>query len=554
MTLSSHCRCAVLLSGILLLVACGSSEPSGESTVAPPPAKADVRPNILLIVADDLGYSDVGAFGGEIPTPRLDELAHSGLMLTQFYANVTCSPTRAMLMSGMDNHLAGLGVMGPPANEEQRGKPGYEGHLNFRVASLADLMRDAGYHTYMTGKWHLGRTKETGPHARGFEQAFASLDGAAHLGGLSWNGPGKAQYFDGDELVTVDDDFYTTRFYTERMIDYIERGRGDGKPFFAWLAYTAPHWPLQAPKESIAKFKGQYDDGYEALYQRRLERTKELGLIARDYTPVPPVAGQPKWEDLSEEERRSEARKMEIYAAMVSDLDTYVGKVIDYLKSTGQYDNTVIVFLSDNGAEGLRRDAMEPLKSWVEKCCDNSYENLGAGNSYVMYGPNWARAGAVPFRRSKGTAFDGGFHVPAFVHYPQAVAKGARSAALGTVMDLLPTFLDIAGTTHPGTSYRGQPVLPAQGKSLWPLFTGRVEKVHQDDEAIGWELYGQRTIRQGDWKIVWDAAERDEAHWQLFNLARDPSEQTDLSQQEPERLQAMIALWDTYHRDNGLVP
>lgn len=518
-------------------------------------ARRDTRPNILLIVADDLGYSDLGVHGGEIPTPNLDGLARSGMMLTQFYANVTCSPTRAMLMSGMDNHRAGLGVMGPPAKDSaQYGKPGYEGHLNFRVASLPELLRDAGYHTYMTGKWHLGRSKETSPRGRGFEQVFASLDGAAHLGGLSWNGPGKASYFDGDELVNVGDDFYTTRDYTTKMIDFIERDRKDGKPFFAWLAYTAPHWPLQAPKDSIAKFKGKYDAGWEALYQSRFARAKELGLISRDYVPVPPVAGQPRWEELSAEERRIEARKMEVYAAMVADLDSYIGQMVDYLKRSGQYDNTVIVFMSDNGAEYQRRDAMDPLKKWVETCCDNSLDNLGAGNSYVMYGPNWARAGSVAFNRSKGTTYEGGFRVPAFVHYPKAVAGNTRNDALGTVMDLLPTFLEIAGTRHPGKNFQGREVLPPTGKSLWPLVTGKAPQVHAADEAIGWELYGHRTIRQGDWKIVWDATERDQAKWRLFNLARDPSEQNDLSDREPERLAAMVRLWDNYHRDNGLVP
>ena len=538
----------------LFAVLCTASVLPGAAT-AQEPARRDPRPNILLIVADDLGYSDLGVFGGEIPTPNLDGLARSGMVLRQFYANVTCSPTRAMLMSGMDNHRAGLGLMGPPAKDSpQYGKPGYEGHLNDRVASLPELLRDAGYHTYMTGKWHLGRTKETGPHARGFEQVFASIDGASHLGGLSWNGPGKASYFDGDALVNVGDDFYTTRDYTKKMIDFIEHDRKDGKPFFAWLAYTAPHWPLQAPKDSIAKFKGKYDAGWEAPYQSRFARAKELGLISRDYPPLPLERGQPRWDELSADDQRIESRKMEIYAAMVSDLDGYIGQTIEYLKQTGQYDNTVIVFLSDNGAEGMRRDLMNPIKSWVEKCCDNSLDNLGAGNSYIMYGPNWARAGSVANYRWKSFTYEGGFHVPAFVHYPKAVAGGTSSDAIGTAMDILPTFLEIAGARHPGASFHGREVLPPTGKSLWPLVTDKVNTVHAADEAFGWELYGHRTIRQGDWKIVWDATERDKAKWHLFDLARDPSEQNDLSDREPERLAVMVKLWDNYHRDNGLVP
>ncbi len=416
--------------------------PGPESaTIAAPSLKAK-RPNILLIVADDLGYADLSLYGSEIATPNIDALARQGMLLTNFYSNMACSPTRASLMSGTDNHQAGLGVMARPTNPAQIGQPGYEGFLNFRVASLASLLSDAGYHTYMTGKWHLGDTVETGPRARGFDQSFVSIDGASHLGGLSWDGPGLAPYRDGEEMVTVGDDFYSTRFYTERMTDYIESGRGDGKPFFAYLAYTAPHWPLQAPRASIEKFAGQYDDGYEALYQRRFEKMKALGFVPEDAPGLPPIDGQPAWEELSAEQQRAEARKMEIYAAMVSDLDAYIGQLIDYLKEIGEYDNTFIFFMSDNGPEDLRRDLAQPLADWVAECCDNSYENLGNGDSYIMYGPNWARASSVAFYRAKGTGFEGGIHVPAFVHYANAIAGGERNNQFSTVMDVLPTFLE----------------------------------------------------------------------------------------------------------------
>src|SRR6478736_4298606 len=417
---------ALLLAGAVLS-ACmqpgGTSAGSSAQTVA-----ATSRPNVLYILADDLGYADLGVFGSEIPTPNLDELAKSGMLLTNFYASMTCSPTRAMVMSGMDHHLAGLGVMGAPTRADQKGKPGYEGYLNFRIASLADLMADAGYNTYMVGKWHLGDDVATGPHARGFRRVFASFDGAAHLGGWDWRGPQPAKYWDNDKVVNVGDDWYTTRDYTKKMLDYIEQDRAEGKPFFAYMAYTAPHWPLQAPKASIARFKGRYDAGYEALYAARFAKQKQI-----------------------------DARRMEIYAAMVSDLDTYVGEVIAYLKKTGQYDNTFIMFSSDNGAEPGRRDLQSPIKDHIGKEYDHSLENLGSATSYVMYGPNWASASAAPFFRHKFTAFEGGVHVPAFVHYPHKVAGGTRSDAFGSVMDLLPTFLAVAGAQHPGASYRGKP-------------------------------------------------------------------------------------------------
>src|SRR5690606_15915833 len=282
-------------------------------TPAPPP-------NILFILADDMGYSDIGAFGSEIPTPNLDALASRGMLLTDFFAGMSCAPTRAMLMSGMDNHQAGMGVQGAPRREEQKGQPGYEGHLNFRVAAMPELLTDAGYNTYMVGKWHLGATAETGPAARGFRRVFASLDGAAHLGSWGWRGPQDARFFDGDQIVGVGADWYSTRDYTRKVIEFIDQDRAEDKPFFAWLAYTAPHWPLQAAKESVAKFQGRYDAGYEALYAERFARQKELGLVPRDAKPIDDARFNPRWNDLPEEEKRVNARRMEIYAAMVSDL------------------------------------------------------------------------------------------------------------------------------------------------------------------------------------------------------------------------------------------
>lgn len=521
--------------------------PDGRATVAR-------RPNILLIVADDLGYSDLSAFGSEIPTPNLDKLAAAGMVLTDFYTGMTCAPTRAMLMSGMDHHLAGMGVQGAPTRADQRGAPGYEGYLNFRVASLAELMTDAGYDTYMTGKWHLGEEVEQGPRARGFKRSFVSLDGAAHLGGWDWRGPQPANYRDGDEIVHVGDDFYTTRFYTQRMLEYIEQDRADGKPFFAYLAYTAPHWPLQAPAESIARFKGRYDAGYEALYASRFARMRALGLVPADAQPIDDARFRPRWSELSAEEKRFEARRMEIYAAMVSDLDRYVGEVVAYLERTGELDDTFVMFMSDNGAEAGRRDLVPPIRDHVGKEYDHSLENLGAANSYVMYGANWASVSATPWHRHKATAFEGGVHVPAFVRYPALVPAGTRSAAVGTVMDLLPTFLALAGTEHPGTSFRGREVLPVQGVSLLPLLRGATVRAHAADTVFGWELLGQRAVRQGDWKLVWDrSAPEAERRWRLFDLRTDPFEQRDLSATNPAELARMQSLWDRYDATNGVI-
>jgi arylsulfatase len=536
----------------LALGACSREAPPAPSET--PAAVPVPRPNILFILADDLGYSDLSAFGSEIPTPNLDALAASGMVLTDFYAAMSCAPTRAMLMSGMDHHLAGMGVQGAPQREDQKGQPGYEGYLNFRVASLAELMTDAGYNTYMTGKWHLGYETEQGPRARGFKRSFVSLDGAAHVGGWDWRGPQPARYRDGDEILNVGDDFYTTRFYTERMLEYIEQDRAEGKPFFAYLAYTAPHWPLQAPDEAIARFAGMYDAGYEALYASRFARQKELGLVAADAEPIEAARFSPRWSEVSGEERRAESRRMEVYAAMVSELDRYVGDVVAYLERTGQLDNTFIMFMSDNGAEPGRGDLRPAILDHVGKEYDHSVENLGRATSYVMYGANWASVSASPFYRHKGTAFQGGVKVPAFVRFPALVAPGTRSDATGTVRDLLPTFLALAGSEPPQGTFRGQPVLPVQGKSLLPLLRGEAEAVHAPDEVFAFEQSGNRSVRQGDWKIVWDRAQPEaERRWQLFNLATDPSEQHDLSAAAPERVAQLVAAWDRYDEENGVI-
>ena len=536
---------------VLALTSCARRDESGEA------AAAAKRPNIVYILADDLGYSDIGAFGGEIPTPNLDALASGGMLLTNFYAHMSCSPTRAMIMSGMDNHLSGIGVQ-PRRIENMRkdqiGQPGYEGYLNFRVAALPELLTDAGYNTYMIGKWHMGDEVPQGPHARGFKHVFSSFDGAAHLGGWDWRGPQPSRYWDDDNIVNVGDDWYTTRDYTKKMIGFIEQDRADGKPFFAWMAYTAPHWPLQAPKESIAKFKGLYDDGYEATYARRFARQKELGLVAKDAEPIDNARFSPRWADLSAADRAAASRRMEVYAAMVSDLDTYVGEFIAYLKQIGEYDNTFIIFSSDNGAEQGQRETTDPnIRPFIGKEYDNSVENMGSSTSYLSYGPNWAYVSASPFYRHKATAYEGGIHVPAFVNFPKFVKPGTRSNEMGHVRDLLPTFLELAGGQLPGATYKGRDVLPVQGVSLLPVFRGE-HGVHSADEVFGWEHIGPRSIRQGDWKLVWDQASKPEdSRWYLFNIANDPSEQHDLSAAEPERVKQMQVLWEQFDEQNGVI-
>ena len=547
-----------------VLFACSPDRGSEQGAERNGMVRQNERPNVLLIVADDLGYSDLGVFGGEINTPNLDALGRGGILLTQFYSAPTCSPTRSMLLSGTDHHLAGLGHMYEEMRANQVGYPGYEGYLNFRVASLAEIMRDAGYHTYMTGKWHLGLTGETSPHARGFERSFdLAQGGAGHLGDMPLIGAYPSIYREDGKPAEIPDDFYSSRFYAHKLIEYLESNEADGRPFFAYLAFTAPHWPLQAPRESVERYAGRYDAGWDVLQSRRFENMKNLGLIEQDAATFARLASEPAWQDLSIEEKQLEARKMEIFAAMVDDMDRYTGEVIDYLKSSGQFENTLIFFMSDNGAEGAHLNiGWDALDKWSRQCCDNSLENIGNADSYIWYGPNWTWASSGGYRMYKQFTTEGGIRVPAIVHYPQHIQKGAVIDEFVTVKDVMPTILELTGAEHPGSAFDGRDILPLQGVSMLSMLKGEQEIVHNQDYVMGWELFGRRAIRKGDWKIVWEPAgipweprELDVPvdKWRLYNIKEDPGELNDLSSSKPGKLEELVREWEIYARENGVV-
>jgi len=532
-----------------------------DSFAAEPNSNLEDRrpPNILLIVADDLGFNDLGAYGSEISTPNLDSLAREGLQLTNFHAGQTCSISRAMLLSGTDSHLAGLGSMTETmhASRDRRlEKAGYEGFLNSSVASLGEVLQDAGYRTYVTGKWHLGSDGQTDPPARGFDKSWVLLDGGAgHLSDQALIGPpGRARYRENGAPATPPDDFYSSQFYAQKMIEFMRADQDESRPFFAYLAFTAPHWPLQAPGKSVERFRGRYDDGYEALHNERVDRMQTLGLIDSDVEPAALPRKASTWERLSDAERSAESRKMEIYAAMVSDMDIYIGQVMDYLRSTGELDSTVIVFLSDNGPEG---SLFEPtswpiLAQWVAACCDNSIDNMGRASSYLWTGPGWAWVSAAPYRGTKGAAFEGGLRVPAIVSYPDLPAAGRRSDAFLTIMDVMPTLLEAAGLDRPGVQFRDRNVLPMRGRSMLPLLLGKSQTVHEPTESFGWELWGQAAIRNGNWKLV-KSPEIGQPAWQLFDLGADPTEETNVSTEHPEMFKLLESLWREYSREVGLL-
>lgn len=517
--------------------------------------RADDRPNILLVVVDDLGFTDLGSFGGEIDTPNLDALAFTGVRFTNFHAAATCSPTRSMLLTGTDHHIAGLGAMAEGMASNQQGMPGYEGYLNFKVVSAASLLSDAGYQTYMTGKWHLGLKEEHSPAARGFKRSFALLQGGGgHLGDLPLIGPGRAQYREDGKLTKLPDDFYSTRFYVDKLIEYIDDDLDEGAPFFGYLAFSAPHWPLQAPSESIAKYKGKYDEGYDVLYEKRMKRLVELGLIPGGNLGWPRISGEASWTDLSEEQKKREAKKMEIYAAMVDDIDVHMGRLLNYLEKIGARDNTVILFMSDNGPEGHHLDHGWPeLKQWVADCCDNSFKNMGNANSYIWYGPNWARAGSGPYRGFKAFATEGGIRVASFVNYPKQQRQAEISDSFISVMDVMPTALELAQTEYPVGEYRGRSVVPMKGSSLMPYLQKRTDHPHGKDYIMGWELFGKRALRQGSWKLVLQPVPHGDGRWQLYDLNSDPSEQNNFASREPDKLKAMISLWEKYENENNVI-
>ncbi len=501
-------------------------------------------PNILVIVADDLGYSDLGAFGSENQTPNIDQLAQQGKILTNFYAQPTCSPTRSELFSGVDHHLAGVGSMREELAPEQAGQPGYEGVLDSRVAPLPAILADAGYNTYLSGKWHLGGAPDHLPNARGFKQSFALLPGgAAHFQQdekrLFSDAP-PVRYTENDVDVQLPSDFYSSKTYTDKLIQFIDSDISSGKPFFAYAAYTAPHWPIQAPDANLAKVRGRYNAGYDVIAKQRFDRQKALGLVSANAKQPPLPPGIPSWKQLSSADKAQSAKVYEAYAAAIESLDDNVGRLIQHLKDTGQFDNTFIVFLADNGAEGndIAKEGVTALpttgqqyytqfSNWIGTNFDNSLKNIGRKNSYVYLKEAWGQTSALPNRLYKGTTTEGGVHTPAFVYYPKTVQAG-KANQLVTVRDIFSTILDVAGTKHPGILYQGRTVLPVQGTSALPYLTGNDTTVHTTGTAVGFELFGRSALRKDDWKIVRLYAPVGNGNWQLFNLAKDKSEQTDL--------------------------
>lgn len=519
---------------------------------------AAAAPNLLVIIADDLGgYSDLSAFGSEIRTPHLDALARSGLKFNAFYVAPTCSPTRAMLYTGADAHLAGLGTMDELryASPVPPGTPGYEGYLNFDVVTIADVLRGAGYRTYLSGKWHLGYSDDNNPATRGFERSFALLDGAAsHFDqtGIKSDMP-KARYREDGRSVDLPLDFtYSSDFFADKLLAYLDQHDASAAPFFAVLAFTAPHWPLQAPQEDIDAYRGVYDAGWEAIRARRIENMKRLGLIDGDSIDDGHEAGWRRWADLDPATRQREAKLMEIYAAMVTRLDRNVGRVLEHLRNTGLDRSTYVMFLSDNGPEGNDPRAVRGVGGWVDSArFDNRDENLGKLDSFAWLSPEWAHVSSTPYRLLKGFPSEGGMRVPLLVRRPVTGADQAGTVAqVFNVTDLTATLAALGGVERWPEQRDGRAIAPLNGTPIAPILGQPTQA--DTDTVVARELFGRKSLRRGDWKILWIEPPKGAGRWQLYNLASDPAEAHDLAAAEPQRLAELTALWEQYAARNNI--
>jgi arylsulfatase A-like enzyme len=529
------------------------------------------RPNIIVMLSDDVGYSDIGCYGGEIQTPNLDRLAAGGVRFTQFYNTARCCPTRASLLTGLYPHQAGVGHM-----TENRGHDGYRGELNRRSVTIAEVLRGAGYATFMTGKWHitgnahmkLEGPNDSWPHARGFERVYATITGAGN-------------YFDPAFLIR--DSQPLTRFtdreyqpesyyYTDALGDNSVRfirehhERTPDKPFFLYVAFTAGHWPLHAREEDIAKYRGKYDAGYEPIRNARIERMKKMGLIDPKWQ-IPAPKGD--WASVSN--KAWEARCMEVYAAQLDRMDQNVGKVVAELQRIGAFDNTLILYMQDNGgcAENIGRNSpAKPLTRGEPE--SESFIFLshrtphlrdgrpyrvgpeampGPTDTYISYGEAWANVSDTPFREYKHWTHEGGISTPLVVHWPRGIDRSRRGKLEGQpshLIDVMATCVDLAGGKYP-TNFNGNEIKPLEGTSLTPAFRG---KSLARKQPIFWEHEGNRAVRDGDWKLV----AKENKPWELYNIRRDRTEQNDLASSEPSRADKMAAQWDAYAGRANVLP
>jgi len=493
------------------------------------PTAGSDQPNIVLIMADDMGFSDIGCYGGEIETPNLDRLARDGLRFTQFYNTARCCPTRAALMTGLYSHQAGIGHM-----VGNHGHPSYQGYLNQQCVTIAEVLKGAGYQTLMTGKWHVGSRPGHWPRDRGFDRFYGSNTSTGSYFGIHDDQYDRRLILD-DEEVEPPAEWYATDAYTDYAIDFLKDAAQADRPFFLYTAYTAPHWPLHALPEDIAKYRGKYRQGWDVLRNRRRERMVELGIVERRWA-LSPRGGKP-WESLAADKRDEMDLRMAVYAAMVDRMDRNIGRLVETLKDLDAFDNTLILFLSDNGGSaegglwGFSREG----------------DPIGSPQSYASYGQCWANVSDTPFRRYKSWTHEGGIATPLIAHWPGVIKRqGKLVHEPGHVIDIMATCCDVSGAAYPRT-HNGHAIIPLEGRSLLPLLKGNARKSH---DAIFWEHQGNRAVRQGKWKLV--AAHREP--WELYDLEADRTELHNLATQYPEKVNELKTLYRSWAKRCGVQP
>jgi arylsulfatase/uncharacterized sulfatase len=516
------------------------------------------QPNIVILLADDIGFSDLGAYGGEIATPHLDQLARKGVRFSNFHVAGSCSPTRAMLQTGVISHRAGLGNMPETIPPAHRGKPGYETHLNNRVITLAELLRAQGYRTYFTGKWHLGHSPATLPTARGYDRALAlSQSGADNFE----NKPNLLLYTQADwtedgSPAKLPPRFYSSTLLVDRAISYIQSGRTSGKPFFASINFLANHIPVQASDADIAAYQGRYAQGWTVLRQGR-----RAGAIAQGIMPagVPMVRMKTTrdWNSLSDTQRRQRAGAMAAYAAMATAMDREIGRLIAYLKTEGEYENTIFLFLSDNGSEATDPMELGLLSHWNARILYNqSISEQGRPGSLTATGAGFASASAAPLRGYKFTASEGGLRVPLIVAWPghPEIRSGAIAGNFTYVTDIAPTLLALAGAPAQQGRFAGRAVEPMRGADLRPMLANSAAAVHAEGKPIGYELSGNAALFKGRYKLVKNLPPYGDGRWRLYDILSDPGETRDLSAAMPARFAQMQADYAAFAKANGVLP
>lgn len=530
-------------------LALSASAPAVSPAIAPTANGSADRPNIVVILADDVGLMDFGPYGGEARTPHIDALAARGALFTQFRASPLCSPSRAMLLTGMDNHLTGVATIPEVLPPEQKGQPGYTMALEEGVLTLADHLRAGGYRTLMSGKWHLGETADEMPQAHGFDRSFA----LAASGADNWEDRSYIPYYkdapwweDGVET-SLPKDFYSSRFLVDTMIDYLAQTDAD-KPFFAYLPFQAVHIPVQAPREFIDRYKGRYDAGWDVLREERHARAQELGLVPAGAAMADLPPGYREWSSLSDEDRALYAARMEVHAAMIEAMDHHIGRFIDHLKAIGEYDNTIFVVASDNGPEPSRGDDTAVIAGWhAISGYDIGLETMGGPGSWGFIGTEWAVATATPGAWFKFYGTEGSVRVPLVIAGPGIEAS--RIGAPAMMPDIAPTLLEWTGVTP----LAPEGAKPMTGRSLMPLVTGEATSVYGPDDVRAIEVSGNSALYKGDYKITRNVPPVGDNQWRLYNLARDPGETTDLATSEPEIFADMLAEYDAYAQRVGVL-